>query len=506
MKRVLYGLSPDILHALYRRIEASPVGYRLAKGAFWTLGGQFAARGLTLVSLAVTARILGRSQFGELGMIQSTFGMFTSVAGFGMGMTATKYVAELRKTDPQRAGRILGLSSLTAWSTGGVMTLALLLFAPLLAARTMAAPELATPLRLGAILLLLGAVNGAQNGALCGFEAFKGAARAGVISSIVCFPVSVCGAYFFGLNGAVAALVATQTVLCVLTFLEVRTHAQRAGFQPSFSGVLGELHLLWNFSLPTMLANLAQSPVNWICSAILANQPGGYAALGQYNAALRVQGLPSAVVGSFLTPILPLLAEKRAVNDSLACKRIYSQAIFLVSLVAVPWAILMMASPVLTYLPFGVQFSAGGNALVRWLMLQTIASAIAGPLTYIFAVNGRMWLALVLSTFQSLFQVGLSAVLVPTHHGAGLAAALTGAFGAQTIVSFIIAWRQAPETLAVRTQAFIVLMTLPIVSASVLLERMLPPISCMIAGVVLAFAFILILLWGHSGLTLLRKS
>jgi len=47
---------------------------------------------------------------GELGIIQNTIGMFGTLAGFGMGLTANKHVAEFKRTDPAPAERILGLA------------------------------------------------------------------------------------------------------------------------------------------------------------------------------------------------------------------------------------------------------------------------------------------------------------------------------------------------------------------------------------------------------------
>ena len=34
VKHLIYRFSPGVLHAFYQRIEASPLGYRLAKGTF----------------------------------------------------------------------------------------------------------------------------------------------------------------------------------------------------------------------------------------------------------------------------------------------------------------------------------------------------------------------------------------------------------------------------------------------------------------------------------------
>jgi O-antigen/teichoic acid export membrane protein len=61
--------------------------------------------------------MLGKTGYGELGMIQTTVGMFGVFAGFGLGVTATKHVAEFRRSDPARAGRIIGLSSVFAVGT-----------------------------------------------------------------------------------------------------------------------------------------------------------------------------------------------------------------------------------------------------------------------------------------------------------------------------------------------------------------------------------------------------
>ncbi|MCU0395385.1 MAG: oligosaccharide flippase family protein, partial [Chitinophagaceae bacterium] len=127
----------------------------------------------------------------------------------------------------ERAGRIIALSSLTAWCSGLVLTGVLWLIAPWLAERTLAAPNLAPLLRISALLLLLGAVNGAQTGALSGFEAFKQIAQINLCSGLLSFPLLVLGAHWYGLKGAVWGLVATQSLTCMLSFLALRRLAMK---------------------------------------------------------------------------------------------------------------------------------------------------------------------------------------------------------------------------------------------------------------------------------------
>ena len=90
-----------------------------------------------------------------------------------MGLTAIKYVAELRESDPERAGRIIALSSQFAALTGGVMALGLFFSASWLATHTIDAPQLAGALRIAALFLFISALTGAQTGALSGLEAFQ---------------------------------------------------------------------------------------------------------------------------------------------------------------------------------------------------------------------------------------------------------------------------------------------------------------------------------------------
>ena len=56
------------------------------------------SRALSLAAAILVARTLGKVVYGELGIIQSTVGMFGTLAGFGMGTTSSKFVAEFRFT------------------------------------------------------------------------------------------------------------------------------------------------------------------------------------------------------------------------------------------------------------------------------------------------------------------------------------------------------------------------------------------------------------------------
>ncbi|MFH1634310.1 MAG: oligosaccharide flippase family protein, partial [Chloroflexota bacterium] len=225
VKSIASTCCPSFLRPLFGRIENSPIGSRLALGVFWSMAGSVISRGLMLCATVLVARMLGKTGYGELGMIQSTVGMFGVFAGFGLGLTATKHVAEFRQSDPERAGRIIGLSGLFAMGTGGVMALGLLIFAPWLAESTINAPHLVGVLRISALILFINALNGAQTGALSGFEAFKTIAHVNLFIGLISFPILVSGAYFGGLTGAVWALAINLCFNWLLNHLALRKEA-----------------------------------------------------------------------------------------------------------------------------------------------------------------------------------------------------------------------------------------------------------------------------------------
>jgi hypothetical protein len=93
LRRLIYSCTPSSLHRHLTRIETSEIGSRLASGVFWSVGGTLISRGLRLCAAILVARMLGRTGYGELGMIQSIVGMFGVVAGFGLGVAVGAVVA-----------------------------------------------------------------------------------------------------------------------------------------------------------------------------------------------------------------------------------------------------------------------------------------------------------------------------------------------------------------------------------------------------------------------------
>ncbi len=408
--RVLSGCPPR-LRGYWNRIYSSPLAYRYSYGAFWSLIGGIISRILGLASSVLVARMLNTEVFGELGVIQSTIGLFGAFAGFGLGTTAAKYIAEFRLKDQARAGRIMALSGLAAWGTGGMMALLLIILAPWLAENTLAAPHLVPLLRIAAILLCISSVNGAQTGALTGFEAFRKIARVNLITGISSFPLMVGGVYLGGKEGAVWGMVLSMAVSCIVSNRAIRAESRRAGVKATLRGCMSEWKVLWSFSLPATLSGVLVGPVNWVCNTMLVNRAGGYAEMGLFNAANQWFGALMFLPGILGQALLPMLSERLGQNDHVRAGKILWMSIRINSVVVFPLLLVgSFASPFIMEL-YGKNFEQGWPTLIVVLLTAGLF-AIQTPVGEIIAASGRMWMGCAMNAGWALVFIGATAALI----------------------------------------------------------------------------------------------
>ena len=386
------------------------MGGRLARGVFWSFAGTAISRGLVLAATVTIARILGKVEFGEVGIIQSTVGMFGVFAGFGLGLTATKYVAEFREKDPVQAGRILGLSSTVAVISGGLMAGVLVLAAPWLASETLNAPHLAGPLRVGALILFFSALNGAQTGALAGFEAFRTIARVNVVVGFVSFPLLLLGAYLGGVLGVVWALAVNLGIHWVLNHLAVRREATSASVPFNVRFTSAEARILIHFSLPSAVNGLLIAPANWGARALLVRQPGGYEDMGIVAAALTFQALVLFVSGALSAPLLSMLSKDSDSNTSALAKINILSSWALGVYSALP----LLAFPALAELVFGGEYSGYDFRLtVALLVVTTCIVTYKAGLARVLAARDLLWWGVVENTLWATALIGFAVLLVP---------------------------------------------------------------------------------------------
>lgn len=288
--------------------HAQGLGRRLLHGAFWSLSSAVFSRLLGFAAFMIVARTLGKEGLGQFAVIQSTIGMFGIFAGFGLGQTATKYVAEFRDKNPGRAGQTMTFATIAAICFGGAAAALLYVCAPWIAANIFRAPELAPLLCISSLVLFFEAMNGAQLGAISGLEAFRTSAKITMWVSVVNLPALSLGAWLYGVEGAVWGLAATRALNWYLSHFALRILSKKREIPFLCRTSREEIRLLWRYSLPAMLGGLAVSPAIWACNAMLVNQPHGFEQMGILQAVNSLQQIILFLGTSLGVPLLPILA------------------------------------------------------------------------------------------------------------------------------------------------------------------------------------------------------
>lgn len=425
---------PDALHQLRARLESTAIGKRLLHGAFWSTVGTVASRFLALLAAILAARIMGKTHYGELGIIQSTVGMFGTLAGFGMGTTTAKFVAELRQTNPAKAGRVIALSSLVSWVASSALAVGLVFSASWLCRNTLAAPHLTSELQYSSLLLLLSGVNGAQIGVLFGFEAFRAVARVNFLSGMFNFPLTVGGALLFGLPGIIGGMILAQGAGCLFNRLALKQEARRHNIPICYESCLAELPVVWKFSLPAVLAHLVISVVNWAAASMLVRQPNGYSEMGAYNAANQWFNALMWLPYMFSNAVLPIFSERLGAGDRPGSIKLLRMSVKVNALAAFPFVIIgCLLSPYIM-MCYGPGFRSAWPTLIAVLVAAGLLS-LDIPAGELITASGRMWAGFSANLAWAGVYLGVTALLLKWG-SLGLASARMVAYFAHVIWAF----------------------------------------------------------------------
>jgi O-antigen/teichoic acid export membrane protein len=381
---------------------------------------------MTLLGAIGCARFLGKSGFGRFGIVQTTANMVSALAALGLGITATRYIADLRERDPERAGRIIGLTwTITALSAVAATIISVVTARPM-AAVIMHAPELTNSVRIASAIVFLNAMLAYQNGALFGFEAFRGLARINVISGALSLPIVLVGVWRWGLNGAVTGTAISLAITWWLNEQLLRTECRKAGILIRIRQGFQETTVFWTFSLPALIGSLAIAPVLWFCSVLIVRSPRGFEQMALYSGAdrwrLAILFIPTALFRS----ALPMLANLHKQNKD-GYRRV-ARANLGVNMIVVLLSVIVIVS-LSPYImsSYGPGFRSGWKVLVVFC-IGTIPEALNTILGYPLIASGKMWIRCGFDLALSGTLLLLGMWLIPIYGAFGLAIAYLAAY------------------------------------------------------------------------------
>jgi O-antigen/teichoic acid export membrane protein len=373
--------------------------------------------------MILVARILGKEAFGEFGLIRSTASMFVTFSSFGMGLTATKYIAELLHSDKERVGRIIGLNYLLSFFFAFVVATIFYFSIPQICATLVKAPNLVNEMRWGALLLFLSTFISTQFGIMSGFQDFKGQASVIVIVGLLGIPVYFAGAKFSGLHGAVVALLFVALTNVVVNSIFIFRNVKKNKLRYYFFDSYKELPILWKFSLPTVMCGTIASCGVWICQMMQRSQPDGAGELGIYYALMIFYSIAAFFPSIVNNIMLPMASETQGKQNLQRLRKIIFMQLGLNVVVVLVTLLPIMLFPQKIMNCFGNDFIVS-NEIIFLFGEYCLFCVLAGTIYTIMASVGFAWLNFVMIIFGTTAMLSVAYWSIPSCGSLGLFLAL----------------------------------------------------------------------------------
>jgi O-antigen/teichoic acid export membrane protein len=458
MKGTADGARLSSLFLLVRKLGLSPAGdslrARFQRGVGWNVTGAILNNGANFLTNIAIANLLGREVFGEYGMIQSTLTTFVGIAQAAGGITATKYVAEFRSTNKERAGRVLGLCAATTAATGALATLLILLSAPWLASTTLKASFIAKPVQIASAVVFFTVVNAYQMGALAGLESYREWALANGLQGPIQLAICSLLAWRWGLRGAVTGLLATSAMRWLILHIALKKGAKRQGIFLRYSGLWQERAILLRFALPAALSSLSAAPAIWLGNTFLVRQTGGYSQLALFSAALNLKNVVMFLPLLLNNVGMSLLNNQKGEDNERRYRKVFWTNLFLTGSAGVAGAAIVGVFGGQLLRMYGKTFPEG-QLVLSLLLFAAVVEALGMASFQVVYSQEKMWHSfLVIMLPRDIALVLFAYVFVPAYgaFGLGLAHLAAWLICSTIIFCFVFGIGLSPRTTQVQLQ------------------------------------------------------
>jgi O-antigen/teichoic acid export membrane protein len=381
----------DLYHRSLADERVRPLVRSLSVGLIWSVIGAVVSRIFVLIASVAVFRQVGIEAFGQFGAIQATMVVMGSLAGLGLSLTTTKHVSQHLADAPSKAGRIPALATPgPAWGRG-IASIGVWVAAPLISRAVLADVSLVTPVRIASPLILLGALNGVQTGALIALQRFKTIAGVNVFVGVMTPLILGSASYLGGLNGCCAGLLLMGIITCAANHLSVQRAAFSVRLPIHFRGAWSERSVLYRFAIPALASGLLAEPVTWFCTVLIINQPGGYAEIAKYYAAAQWATAILFVPALLGQVAFPSLSASYARGDYRSSLSLLKYTTLLSGIISVSLVVLLsaFASQILgLYDPV----LAHDTSTFIIVMVTAALMSVMSPVGLMLAVSGQMWL------------------------------------------------------------------------------------------------------------------
>ena len=424
------------------KINQSSLSRRLFEGISWTLIGNVVGKFLQLLAFIFVARLVGKEEYGQISIIRSTLNMFLIFSSAGMGVTATRYIAMYRTSNPHRAYEIYRFTQKTVIWIGLIISVLVFLLSSYIAENQLNDLRLSDALKIGAVILFLMTLTSIQFGTLNGFEQFKKVGINSALNGVIQLISVVLGAYLWGINGVIIGLGITSLILVIQLWFSLKKDISqiRTAEKNKDEEKFDSSSIFLKFSLPAVLQGLVVIPVLWWSKTYLIDN-AGYGEMATFDVAEQWYYVVLFIPGSLGTILLPLLTNtnyngsKQQYNKLLKINMLINVGVTFIIAVAVAFF-----SP-LIYKFYGKEFTDYHPLLI--LLVTVVICAANNVLGQVITSKGKMWTGFGLNGLWALWLVLFSFIFIGKYQlgAVGLAYAMLISYLLHSIAQAYLAFR-----------------------------------------------------------------
>jgi antigen flippase len=374
-----------------------------------------------MVRTKFIAILLGPVGVGLLGLYSQVTALVSTLSGMGIATSGVRQVAEAAGTgDGGRLARTVVALRRTAWLTGGLGMLAMIVLAVPISRLTFGDVEHAWPVALLGLTVLLGSISAGQSCVLRGTRRIADVARVTVLGSAIGTALSIPCYYAWGTGGIVVALVLAAVASLGTSWWYAR-RVPVAAMRIPWRESRDEARALLSLGVSFMGAAVLGAGTNYIIQAMLTRQ-FGLAGVGIYQAAFGLSGaLVGFVLGAMGADYYPRLIA--FAGDDAGLRRMVNEQAQVSILLALPGlAAMMVFAPLIIRLFYAHDFGPA-VPILRWCVLGILGKVFSWPIGFVLLARGSGRLYLATEAFCGVIQ--LTAVFLCTRlwglDGAGIA-------------------------------------------------------------------------------------
>ena len=371
------------------------------------LGAKCAGYVLGFAASILLVRYLGVERLGQYNYVSTFASLFGLLAGLGLPILLTREAAR----DKSSAGASLGAALVLQYG------LAALTFLTVAASGALFNPrELVLPITLLGAGVAVSALGAPYLALLNAFEKMHVASAIEVISTLLRVGLILVAIQLrVDVTGLVALLLATPLVVFVLTKLA----SDRFCVPPDYTFEGARLKALLTSTIPFALMVIFNN-VYYRVDVVMLEKMKGDAAVGIYSAAYKLLDV-LMVVGANITGVLYPRMAAQATAAPRALQQTIERSYRYMTAVGIPASVVItLLAPWIVRVLFGSDFSDSAPVL-RILVLAIPPMFMYMPLAHALNATGREWYWIMVLSANTLINIGLNLVLIPTYSFMGAA-------------------------------------------------------------------------------------